>query len=128
MKEKVEYIPVVEVAGFSGRGRVYSWTRITERDHAPEGFTDFVPYINVLVKLEEGPLVTARLTDVDYEDIHFDMEVECVTRLIKKDGDRGLLIYGYSFRPPIPESTETLAETIERIYAEEYEFGLRKKN
>ena len=90
---------MVEVTRFSGRGQVYSWTRIAERDHAPEGFTDFVPYINVWVKLEEGPIVTARLTDVDYRDIHFGMEVECVTRLIKKDADRGLMIYGYAFRP-----------------------------
>ena len=116
-----------EVMKFSGKGRVYSWSRITNRDDAPEGFEDFVPYIIALIQLEEGPLVTARLTDVDYKDVDFGMKVEFVTRLIKKDGERGLLIYGYAFRPPIPKSEETLAETIDRIQAEEYEFVLKKK-
>ena len=115
MKEKTEYIPVVEVARFSGRGEVYSWTRITERDHAPEGFTDFVPYTNVWVKLEEGPIVTARLTDVNYGDIYFGMEVECVTRLIKKDGDRGLLIYGYAFRPVLVRTEKSGQKVIDEI-------------
>ena len=117
MKEKIEYVPAVEVARFSGRGQVYSWTRITERDHAPEGFEDFVPYINVLIKLEEGPLVTGRLTDVNYEDIYFGMEVECVTRLIKKDGDRGLLIYGYAFRPILMGTEKSTQEVIDEILA-----------
>ncbi len=99
MKEAKELYPVVELPSFSGKGEVYSWTRISSRDHAPAGFEDFVPYITAWVKLDEGPLVTARLTDVDYKDVKFGMRVECVTRLIKKDGDRGLITYGYAFRP-----------------------------
>jgi len=108
------YVPVVEVAKFSGRGEVYSWTRITERDNAPEGFEDFVPYINVIVELEEGPRTTGRLTDVNYDDIHFGMEVESVTRLKKKD-DRGPLIYGDAFRPVLMRTEKTTQEVIDEI-------------
>ena len=58
------------------------------------------PYSVALVKLEEGPTVTAQLTDLGPEPVHIGMPVEMVTRRIKEDGDeRGMLIYGYKFRP-----------------------------
>jgi uncharacterized OB-fold protein len=53
-----------------------------------------------LVKLEEGPLVTAQLTDLGETQPEIGMPVEMVTRKLRADGDeRGMLIYGYKFRP-----------------------------
>jgi len=53
-----------------------------------------------LVKLEEGPLVTAQLTDVDPQEVSICIPVEMVTRRLRSDGDeRGLLVYGYKFLP-----------------------------
>jgi uncharacterized OB-fold protein len=52
-----------------------------------------------LVKLEEGPLVTAQLADVEPEDVSIGMPVEMVTRKLRTEGDRGLIAYGYKFRP-----------------------------
>jgi uncharacterized OB-fold protein len=53
-----------------------------------------------LVKLEEGPVVTAQLTDLGDQDVQIGMPVEMVTRKLRSDGDeRGLLVYGYKFRP-----------------------------
>ena len=52
-----------------------------------------------LVKLEEGPLVTAQLTDVDNDIVEIGMLVEMVTRKLREDGNRGMLVYGYKFRP-----------------------------
>ena len=52
-----------------------------------------------LVKLEEGPLVTAQLTDVEPQEIAVGMPVEMVTRKIRQEGERGVLVYGYKFRP-----------------------------
>ena len=118
----------VEIAKFSGKGTVWSFTIISSAKHAPEGFEYLVPYAVAWVRLEEGPLVTAMLTDVDLGDIKIGMEVEMVIRKKRDLGDQGMLLYGPSFRPPISESEESLAETIERIYSEEYEFVLRKKN
>ena len=84
---------------FSGRGEVYSYTTIYE---PPAGFEDNVPYTVALVKLEEGPLVTAQLTDVDPQDVSIGISVEMVTRRLRSDGDeRGLLVYGYKFRPAV---------------------------
>ena len=115
----------VEVGGFSGKGRVYSFSTVYD---PPERFEDYVPYTVAIIELEEGPLVTARLTDVDNNGVYIGMPVEMVTRILSEDGERGLINYGYNFRPPIPRSEGSLAETIERIESEEYEFGLRKKS
>lgn len=41
---------------FSGKGEVYSYTTIYE---APTGYDENAPYTVALVKLEEGPMVTA---------------------------------------------------------------------
>ena len=84
---------------FSGRGTIWSYTKIID---APKDFESFSPYYVALVKLEEGPLVTAQLTDLD-TDPTIGMEVEMVTRILKYDGDpeRGIVVYGYKFRPPI---------------------------
>jgi uncharacterized OB-fold protein len=35
----------------------------------PAGFEHNAPYMVALVKLEEGPMVTAQLTDVDFTDV-----------------------------------------------------------
>jgi uncharacterized OB-fold protein len=82
---------------FSGKGEVFSYTTIYE---APAGFDDTAPYTVALVKLEEGPLVTAQLTDLGSQQVEIGMPVEMVTRRLRQDGDeRGMLIYGYKFRP-----------------------------
>ena len=82
---------------FSGRGEVYSYTTVYE---PPAGFEDSAPYTVALVKLEEGPLVTAQLTDLEGRTVEIGTPVEMVTRRLRSDGDeRGLLVYGYKFRP-----------------------------
>ena len=84
---------------FSGKGEVFSYTTIYE---APAGFDDTDPYTVALVKLEEGPLVTAQLTDLGSQPVEIGMPVEMVTRRLRQDGDeRGMLIYGYKFRPRV---------------------------
>jgi uncharacterized OB-fold protein len=81
---------------FSGRGEVYSYSTVY---HPPRGFEEFAPYTVALVKLEEGPMLTAQLTDVDAGDVHIGMPVEMVTRRVQSCGDEGAIIYGYKFRP-----------------------------
>ena len=81
---------------FSGKGEVYSFTTIYD---APEGYAENAPYTVGLIKLVEGPLVTAQLTDVDNDKVQIGMPVEMVTRKLREDGDRGMLVYGYKFRP-----------------------------
>ncbi len=82
---------------FSGRGQVYSYTTVYD---PPAGYEENAPYTVALVKLAEGPLVTAQLTDFGEQAVEIGAPVEMVTRRMRQDGDeRGLIIYGYKFRP-----------------------------
>jgi hypothetical protein len=44
-------------------------------------------------------MVTAQLTDVDDKTVKIGMPVEMVTRKLRSEGERGILVYGYKFRP-----------------------------
>lgn len=79
---------------FAGKGEVYSFTTLQE---TPEGFDEQAPYVLALVKLDEGPIITAQLTDVDGP-IAIGDKVEMVTRKLATEGTRGMIIYGYKFR------------------------------
>ncbi len=82
---------------FSGKGQVYSYSTIYE---PPAGFEEYTPYTVALVKLEEGPIITAQLTDLGEQPVEIGMPVEMVTRKIRTDDDeRGMIVYGYKFRP-----------------------------
>jgi uncharacterized protein len=82
---------------FSGQGEVFSYTIMKD---APSGFEANTPYTVALVKLKEGPVVTAQLTDMGDQAVEIGMPVEMVTRKIRQDGDeRGIIVYGYKFRP-----------------------------
>jgi uncharacterized OB-fold protein len=83
---------------FSGRGEVYSYSTVY---HPPKGFEEFAPYTVALVKLEEGPMLTAQLADVEIDQVHIGMPVEMVTRRVQSCGDEGAIVYGYKFRPII---------------------------
>jgi len=80
----------------SGQGEVYSYTTMYS---APSGFEEQAPYTMALVKLAEGPMITAQLTDVNAEDVAIGMPVEMVTRKLNQEGEEGQIIYGYKFRP-----------------------------
>lgn len=108
-----------ELCEFGGKGKVWSFTTIYKG--APAGFEKYVPYTIALIKLDEGPMLLAQLTDLDSKwvekevkvngetlkmqeqifDIEIGMSVEMVTRKLRTDGDRGTIVYGYKFRPPL---------------------------
>lgn len=80
----------------SGRGRLYSFTRVAQ---PPRGFASLAPYAVGMVRLEEGPLVTAQLADCEGEELAIGMPMEMVTRKIRDACENGLIVYGYKFRP-----------------------------
>lgn len=86
--------------GFSGEGTIYSSTIVYD---APEGFEQMTPYQVALIKLKEGPMLTAMITDLDdpTKPIEIGTTVEMTTRKLNEDGDKGLINYGYKFRVPI---------------------------
>ncbi len=85
---------------FSGHGEVYSFTTLVE---PPEGFEEQAPYTLALVKLDEGPLITAQLTDLDGP-VEIGDRVEMVTRKLTTEGPKGMIVYGYKFRKILTHS------------------------
>lgn len=84
-----------ELFALAGTGTVTSFTTVA----APaEEFAPFAPYVLAHVQLDEGPVVTAQLTDLE-SDPQIGMRVEMVVRKLRTDGARGIIIYGPKFRP-----------------------------
>ena len=92
--------PAYEPFTFSGNGRIYSYSTIYQ---PPAGYEEFVPYTVAMVELDEGPLVTAQLTDVEQDEIEIGMPVEMVTRKLREEGEDGLIVYGYKFRKSLEQ-------------------------
>jgi uncharacterized OB-fold protein len=80
----------------SGSGTVHSYSEVAQ---TPEGFEP--PNLMALVRLDEGILVAAQLTDVDPDEVEIGIPVEMVTRRIRDHGPHGFLVYGYKFRPVV---------------------------
>jgi uncharacterized OB-fold protein len=87
-----------ETVSLSGRGEIYSFSVIRQ---APAGYEEFAPYPVALVRLAEGPLLTAQLTDCAEEDLAIGMPVELATRRLVDSGADNVLVYGYKFRPVV---------------------------
>jgi uncharacterized OB-fold protein len=94
----------VEVFPLSGKGTVYSFTTVM----APAAeFEVYAPYALAVIQLDEGPMVTAQLTDLDGPP-EIGMRVEMVVRKVRTDGSKGIIIYGQKFRPLLrPEAGDT---------------------
>ncbi|MBZ0287951.1 MAG: Zn-ribbon domain-containing OB-fold protein [Anaerolineae bacterium] len=85
---------------FAGTGEVYSYTILQE---PPDGFEEQAPYALALVKLDEGPLITAQLADLTPDEtIEIGDRVEMVTRKLSTEGGKGMIVYGYKFRKVLP--------------------------
>ncbi len=86
---------------FAGTGVIYSYTTVQD---APEGFEGQAPYVLALVKLDEGPLITAQITDLDAASPAIGDRVEMVTRKLTTEGTRGMIVYGYKFRQVLEQN------------------------
>ena len=86
--------PDAEHFQFAGTGEIYSFTML---GNPPSGFEEQAPYTLALIRLDEGPLLTAQLTDLDSPPRIGD-RVEMVTRRLYSEGQSGMIVYGYKFR------------------------------
>jgi uncharacterized OB-fold protein len=87
---------VLEPFQYKGQGKVIAFTVVYE---APGNFKGHIPYVAALIKLEEGPVVAALLTDIDINEVRTGMNVQMVTRRLVTHGDKGPIIYAYKFAP-----------------------------
>lgn len=81
---------------FAGKGEIFSYTVVQD---VPEGYEEQSPYVLALVRLDEGALITAQITDLgDEEQVAIGDRVEMVTRKLTTEGPTGMIVYGYKFR------------------------------
>lgn len=65
-----------EWAKSSGRGRIFSWTTVTQ-PMMPQ-FADAIPYSPVVVEMEEGVRMVSWIIDVPPEELRLDLPVQVV--------------------------------------------------
>ena len=78
----------------SGKGVVEQFTIVHT---PPSGFELQAPYILALVRLEEGPRVTAQIVDTKPDGVEVGTPVTSVFRRISEEGEAGVINYGYKF-------------------------------
>ncbi|MEM4397125.1 MAG: Zn-ribbon domain-containing OB-fold protein [Candidatus Woesearchaeota archaeon] len=89
---------------FNGRGEIITFTIIrTSVETEIEKPFRKAPYVLGIIKLEEGPMLTAEITDLDYNDLNFKelkigKKVEFVFRKIVEVNEKSVIQYGYKFR------------------------------
>ena len=76
----------------SPKGKIISYT-ITHA--AASGFEDQAPYVLAVIELQDGPRLTAQITDCDPQDVNIGDEVEMVFRRMGQDGEDGVIYYGF---------------------------------
>jgi len=85
----------IEEFRFSGEGEVFAHTTV----HVPPaGFEFQKPYVLGIIKLREGPLLTAQIVDCRPEDARVGRQVRMVFRRIVSDKKDGVIKYSYKFR------------------------------
>ena len=65
----------------------------------PTGFGAETPYAVGIVKLDDGVKVTAQIVDVDLAELQIGQRVRVEFRRVQKDGEAGIICYGYKYVP-----------------------------
>ncbi|MDD1747693.1 MAG: Zn-ribbon domain-containing OB-fold protein [Methanomassiliicoccales archaeon] len=86
----------MECLNLKGEGEVFSFTVVHE---APSQFEILKPYMVVMVKMDEGVMLTSQLINSDPKDVKIGMRVKATLRRLGEDGPSGVIYYGYKFRP-----------------------------
>jgi uncharacterized OB-fold protein len=80
----------------SDEGVVKTYTIINV---APSGFEDEVPYAIGIVELKDGVSTMMQITDCSPEELFIGLPVKIEFRRVQKEGDAGILMYGYKAVP-----------------------------
>jgi hypothetical protein len=86
----------MECLNLKGEGEVFSFTVVHE---APSQFEILKPYMVVMVKMDEGVMLTSQLINSDPKDVKIGMRVKATLRRLGEDGPSGVIYYGYKFMP-----------------------------
>jgi len=77
-----------------GTGEVLSFTVVHE---TKRNFEIQLPYIMAIIRMDEGPALTAQLVDCSPGEVKIGSRVRAVFRRIGEEGRAGVIYYGYKF-------------------------------
>ena len=77
----------------SGLGKIESFTVI---NNPPKGFEEMYSYVVGIIKLNEGPMISAQIVNKK-DEIAIGDKVRMIFRKISEDGNAGLISYGFKF-------------------------------
>lgn len=78
------------------KGKVLTYTVIRT---PPKGYEHYAPYVVGIIELKNKVKIISQITDVAPEEVKIGMEVEATFRKVREDGEDGIVMYGYKFRP-----------------------------
>jgi uncharacterized OB-fold protein len=76
------------------QGKIIQFTQVNQ---TAEEMMENVPYAVGIIELDDGIKVTGQIVDIDYSEIKKNMRVRMVLRVLAKDGNEGLIRYGFKF-------------------------------
>ncbi len=88
-----------------GYGTLLSFTEIKA---PPDIFSSMAPYCVGIIELEEGPRITAQLTDCILSNLQIGMQVKTVFRKMYAVGDQGIIHYGLKFTPHLSRDLSSI--------------------
>ena len=76
-------------------GKIITYTIIRA---APPGYEALAPYAVAIIRLDDGPRITAQIVDCTPSEVEIGKRVKVCFRKIAEDGKAGAISYGYKFR------------------------------
>jgi uncharacterized OB-fold protein len=86
----------MEPVALATTGKVLTYTII---HIPPDQFADEAPYALAVCEMDDGARLTAQVADCPAEELKIGMPVRVEFRLIQRDGEAGILMYGYKVVP-----------------------------
>ena len=86
----------LEEVKLAQNGKILYFTQVSQTTNE---MMFYAPYIVALVELEDGIRVTGQIRDISLDQLFVGMQVRTVFRVLSKDGNEGLIAYGFKFVP-----------------------------
>ncbi|MHA1953904.1 MAG: Zn-ribbon domain-containing OB-fold protein [Candidatus Heimdallarchaeaceae archaeon] len=77
-------------------GKLLYYSQVTQ---TAQEMMEYTPYVLGIVELDDSIKVTGQIVDCNLDEVKEGMLVRMVFRVLARDGDEGLIRYGFKFAP-----------------------------
>ncbi|MCG3222170.1 MAG: Zn-ribbon domain-containing OB-fold protein [Candidatus Heimdallarchaeota archaeon] len=86
----------VEEYKLANTGKLLYYAQVTQ---TAQEMMEYTPYIVGIVELDDAIKVTGQIVDCNLDEIKEGMPLRMVFKILARDGDEGLIRYGFKFAP-----------------------------